>query len=1167
MPEPTYAEKKQEFKENFNKMTESNEGLAAYNAAFADQTNAENLLSSGGGENLGSIENELAILSAMNEIRISERQQAFTEDKLFVSDVMLSMRDRSYIEAAAELNRRKNIKSHRYDKTRKSRMETAQETMTKANDKIRDLKKRLNEENGPTPTKMQKVKTMEDIYDNIRVADRNFAEAMALNKAEETKLKNKAELTYRSSLKRMYEREMEGLAENSQDYRKLKRKYDENLRYYNELMKPILEERARREAENREDPRAEVQQNERRQSVRGNAGVEQNVRRQSVRENTIERQHSVSRQQNVRRQSVQPRRVQKKPELMDKTAEENVSTNVKLFSKFCQSLNDTKYGRSADPLWADMKTKAASLTGTWEDMTDIQRGKALADVMISANKFLSKGKLNSAADKQRAVAAKQFREFFKTTLTGMSENCRVLALDEIIKEVDRIEDDQNTPESLKKQNTSVFTEMARERYAAEHKGDKNLKEALKEIDDFHFRHWHYAEKSMLMPKIIKKIFGNTKDFFLANYKFGFERLMGHDMLADNFRLDRYGRVLPEDQKKFEGWKKLLSDLAKCDTEGALKIQRQWFERAAALKIDKDFLDEKGMKRKGYELKGFRTFTLSFENLASLGRTHTPAAMKEDLKNWNQAHKDKKDQISEKDIIKIDIKKFAEQGKNIAKLPVFQKRADFLLNAEMNFTPHVYNLKGSDYGGANYVVKNPDEFINLTNHKDFVKGNKNVYMKGNTPFLLIHKDGTAFDQKKDVREKDKKVIQNKQNPLVLRHEIKKEGLIKELDDNKGLFEKKLNVEKALKRVNAREDRINTIERGAMEKIKALVKNKKLGAEGQNELKALEALFEEFAKEAGKQIMAKETLMECDPDSVDKEGTNAFYKEAVKYYGQKKNMNVLFEKLEAAQSSFIKKYAGNSAYTNWKKELDSKRKESRKSEDAGAGEGLSALQKIKMRTENEQELRKADYFTDEETKRIREIVEGEGRRFPREEMNRVANVFILPVHRDFTGAYLTEQDRKNADFNKRYKEAVLSNNKEKMKELSREFTEKTLKTLTKLPSPEELQAIDSPEKLEKKLTSGKIIEKHTKLCMLSNVMNINSILPEMKAGLNELKAKDKKQYKEIEKKLMATDGLILTMYLQTFGYDCERHKNMMEKGGEGVKMVIPAFLDSYRTEYNK
>ena len=85
--------------------------------------------------------------------------------------------------------------------------------------------------------------------------------------------------------------------------------------------------------------------------------------------------------------------------------------------------------------------------------------------------------------------------------------------------------------------------------------------------------------------------------------------------------------------------------------------------------------------------------------------------------------------------------------------------------------------------------------------------------------------------------------------------------------------------------------------------------------------------------------------------------------------------------------------------------------------------------------------------------------------------------------------------------------------------------------------------------------------------SNVMKDNSILPEMKAGLNELKAKDKKQYDEIEKKLMATDGLILTMYLQTFGYDCERHQNMMEKGREGVKMVIPAFIDSYRTEYNK
>ncbi len=68
MADVTQKQKKLEFKENFNKMTESDEGMAAYISTFSDQTNAENPLASGGGENLGSIENELAALSAMNEI-------------------------------------------------------------------------------------------------------------------------------------------------------------------------------------------------------------------------------------------------------------------------------------------------------------------------------------------------------------------------------------------------------------------------------------------------------------------------------------------------------------------------------------------------------------------------------------------------------------------------------------------------------------------------------------------------------------------------------------------------------------------------------------------------------------------------------------------------------------------------------------------------------------------------------------------------------------------------------------------------------------------------------------------------------------------------------------------------------------------------------------------
>ncbi len=113
-------EKRDEFEDNLKAITDNAEGKKTYDTVFRDQRKAENLMASGGGENLGSLENELSALSAMNEIRMSERQQAFTNDKLFADDVVLNMRDASYIEASEELNRRRNIKSHRWDKTRKN---------------------------------------------------------------------------------------------------------------------------------------------------------------------------------------------------------------------------------------------------------------------------------------------------------------------------------------------------------------------------------------------------------------------------------------------------------------------------------------------------------------------------------------------------------------------------------------------------------------------------------------------------------------------------------------------------------------------------------------------------------------------------------------------------------------------------------------------------------------------------------------------------------------------------------------------------------------------------------------------------------------------------------------------------------------------------------------
>ena len=132
---------------------------------------------------------------------------------------------------------------------------------------------------------------------------------------------------------------------------------------------------------------------------------------------------------------------EQRPVLMDEKAEELVSANVSVFGKFCVTLNDRRYGNVLDELWNDMKNKANALLQGWDQKSDLQRGDALADVLISANRLLTREGRRNDTDRARESAARQFRSFFKSVLESMSLNCRVLALERIFKKVDQLDDD------------------------------------------------------------------------------------------------------------------------------------------------------------------------------------------------------------------------------------------------------------------------------------------------------------------------------------------------------------------------------------------------------------------------------------------------------------------------------------------------------------------------------------------------------------------------------------------------------------------------------------------------------------------------------------------------------------------------------------------------------
>ena len=1172
MPELTLNQRKAEFKQNYATMTESDQGLAAYYATFSDQSKAENLLATGGGEELGSIETELASLSAMNEIRMSERQQAFKEDKVFASDVVLNMRDKAYIEATGEINRRKKISTHRYDKTRKDRLETSQKTMEKANTKIRVLKERLNGENGQQPARMQKVRSLEEIYDNIRVADRNFSEALALNKQEEAKLKNKAELTYRCSLKRMYEREMQGLAANSQDYRQIKRKYDENLRYYNELMRPVLEERARKQ---------------------DNAVQEGNVRREISGLNR-QAQRSVSRPVNIqnRRLSVdrinagrleQPRqaRILRPKVLLDKGAEENVSANVDVFRKFNATLKDAKYGRANDPEWTEMKNKANSLLEGWENKSDVSRGKALSALLISANKLLCKTNLTGSANTQRKNAAKQFRNFFKTTLSSMSMNCRVIALDEIFKDVDRMSGDKNVSDALKKQNDSVFSEMAKDMYIEEHSkkrySKEELKKALESVDDKYFRAKYFEEKTKSETATVLHFFKNTKNYFLASMKFDFSRNMSSDLLTDNFRMDRFGRVLPEDKQKKAQWEKLFADMAECDEKGAVEIQRRWYQRLSDTKVDKEMVSEGGIKQNLVGFKNFSRKVASIENYAKDWQEPPQTEegkknLKREINEWNKRQINKKDMITMAEVKNVDKKKLIGQWRKMEKLPVIKARNDVQFFMEFSIVSPYLSENGIFLGDR--VKSDPPDSMGMrVDTRKFVKEGKTAYFdpgEGELYATIIHRDLTPVTAEQDTNGRDLKLRQNRQNPIMFKSEANRTEAFNKIDAQERFLTSKVDLNKAVKRIETRENRLTRVEKASMDKIKELCRNK-LKAGGQQELAQLEALFNEYLEEADNQIYAMEYLEECDLNAGKpvEEGKRkaAYLEEAIKYHKNKKKINSMFDRLEKAQEAFIKKHLGEKTYTNWRKGLEKDREKSRNTEKKQSDAGRSDYERVRRVFDDQHALNNAENFSEKEEARIKANMKKRGERYYSEEVERVLNTFILPVRRDFAGVPLSDQDRYNADFNMRFKDAVLKDDREALKVLSREFTNTVLVQM-KLLTPDELENITMAD-IEKKYCQKIMWQEKIKLCMIDNVCsgnNHNHMFPELGTGFNELKEKDRKKYDAIEKNMNSlVDYIISNKILSEEGYDVKNGLLCDTMIRENAKVSGDGALELYRQVY--
>lgn len=150
----------------------------------------------------------------------------YFERSIHTEETALEQVDR-YDVAEAKENREinkeriKSTHSHRYAKTRKSKMKTSAEKMRLVSEKIGLLKQKKDSTEDYLSLE-EKVSGFADIYSTIRESDRYFAESFAKSKLEENLIKAKADRRYYISMKELYIKQKEQLAFNvSQEESKL----------------------------------------------------------------------------------------------------------------------------------------------------------------------------------------------------------------------------------------------------------------------------------------------------------------------------------------------------------------------------------------------------------------------------------------------------------------------------------------------------------------------------------------------------------------------------------------------------------------------------------------------------------------------------------------------------------------------------------------------------------------------------------------------------------------------------------------------------------------------------------------------------------------------------------------------------------------------------------
>jgi hypothetical protein len=809
-----------------------------------------------------------------------------------------------------------------------------------------------------------------------------------------------------------------------------------------------------------------------------------------------------------------------------------------------------------------MKSKAAALTTNWEKMTDLARGDALADVLIAANKYLTRvgKKKNSKTEKAKEAAANRFRSFFKTALESMSSNCRVLALERIFEKVDAIDDDPKASKELKKANNSVFAEMARQRYIVMNRiKEEDNDETVGLATDLTYRFFFNREKYLMHQNNVIRDFGKTKNYMLAKLKFDFSRHLNHNLIEDDYRVDRFGNVLEEDKDKKLRWEHLFKEIAEADAGKLLEIQRKFYTRVNSIRVKPEWYTEKGFKKDIYNAKVFNYAVTSIQNLTTdFHRYDKESVVATEIKKWNAAHP--------KDLIPIKMSKEIKEacdiyGELVRRRDLYEKVPSFAALYDVGIEHAGTYVSG--LRGANGITERDSlEFLPsgimkwLLDLKRFIRDPKEKCKNDrDTGLHIIHKSGEEFDEAKDVDEEGY-LINNPADPLVYQYEKQADAFVAKVKnlEKTGYLQTSEKHAMALERLDKRITLFTKVEADAMKKLDAIVGDKG----DKTERAAIDKLYKDYIAELEVQAAAAETVFQADMDAM--EGDHSVYfSELQKYYEGRAKINRLFDELENAREQYLEKNSDSKEFENWKKELSDSRIKAREQLAQIENAYTTAEERVKQAFFAHKAGIRLEGFTNKEFEEVKKNNDPHGS-WDDAQRNRILDTFIVPANRDFSGAYLTDQDRYHADFNKRFKIAMMSGKEDEIKALSREFTKKTL-PLVKYYEPESIDKI-TPEDVEEKLVkTGQINYTRVKLQMLNNVHSANTNYPLLKTGLDELEKEDPEAYKKLYETLSMTDPAMIGQYMNSLGFDFEHMVAVNEKAKNAFKMAFQVLARDY------